>query len=123
MKKKILIVDDDVIIHDTLTAVLSSDLFEIIHAFDGQGIINKIENEQPDLIILDIMMPIGDGRDICRDIRKNPKTKKIKILMLSARRAHHERVTGLELGADDYITKPFPPEILANKITSMCGIL
>jgi len=122
MKKKIFIVDDDIIIHETITAVLSSDEFEIIHAFDGQDIVERIENEQPDLIILDIMMPIRDGRDICRDIRKNPKTKKIKILMLSARSEQLERIHGLNFGADKYFRKPFNPEILGNKIKSMCEI-
>ncbi len=122
MKKKIFIVDDDNIIHETITAVLSTDEFEIKHAYNGQDIIERIEIEQPDLIILDIMMPIGDGRDICRDIRKNPKTKKIKILMLSAKREHFERILGLEIGADDYLTKPFDPILLPNKIKRMCGI-
>jgi DNA-binding response OmpR family regulator len=69
------------------------------------------------------MMPIRDGRDICRDIRENPKTKNIKILMLSAKSAHHEKITGLEAGADDYITKPFLPELIANKISAMCGLI
>jgi len=123
MKKKIFIVDDDILIHETFTAVLSSDEFEIIHAYDGQDIIERIENEQPDLIILDIIMPIGDGRDICRDIRKNPKTNKLKILMLSAKSDQNDRIVGLEVGADDYITKPFSPELLAHKIKHNCGIM
>lgn len=122
MKKKVIIVDDDIIIHDTFTAILSSDEFEIIHAFDGQDVVERIKTEQPDLIILDIMMPIGDGRDICREVRMNPKTRKIKILMLSAKSEHFERILGFELGADEYITKPFNPLLLASKIKSMCGI-
>jgi DNA-binding response OmpR family regulator len=85
--------------------------------------VERIENKQPDLIVLDIMMPIGDGRDICRDIKENPETKKIKILMLSAKSAHHERIQGFEIGADEYITKPFHPLLLANKIKSMCGLI
>lgn len=121
-KKKILIVDDDTIIHESISAVLSTDEFEIIHAYDGDNILVRIKNEQPDLIILDIMMPVGDGRDICRDIRANPETKKLKILMLSARKEHHERILGLELGADDYITKPFNPVFMGNKIRSLCGV-
>jgi len=120
VKKKIFIVDDDVIIHETFNAALSSEEFEIIHAYDGQDVIERIENERPDLIILDIMLPIGDGRDICRDIRENPKTKNIKILMLSAKSKHHERIQGLEIGADDYVTKPINPLLLVNKIRRMC---
>jgi DNA-binding response OmpR family regulator len=123
LKKKIFIVDDDIILHEAITAYLSSDEFEIIHAYDGgHDILERIENEQPDLIILDIMMPIGDGRDICRDVKKNPKTKNIKILMLSAKSEHYERILGLELGADEYITKPIDQSLLPNRIKRMCGM-
>jgi DNA-binding response OmpR family regulator len=122
IKIKIFIVDDDMAIHDLITAVLPSDDFEIINFYDGEDIIERIENEQPNLIILDIMMPLADGRDICRDIRKNPKMNKVKILMLSAKCEAHERITGLNLGADEYIVKPFNPELLRKKIKSMCGI-
>jgi len=66
------------------------------------------------------MMPKKDGRDICRDLKKNPKTKHIKILMLSARDQQFDRVLGLELEADDYKTKPFSPDYLARKIKKMC---
>ena len=121
-RKKVFIVDDDTIIHESIAAVLSTEEFEIIHAYDGHDILARIKNEQPDIIILDIVMPLGDGRDICRDIRANPETKKIKILMLSAKKEHHERILGLELGADDYITKPFNPVFIANKIKRMCGV-
>jgi DNA-binding response OmpR family regulator len=68
------------------------------------------------------MMPIGDGRDICRDVKKNPKTKNIKILMLSAKSEHYERILGLELGADEYITKPIDHSLLPNRIKTMCGM-
>ena len=121
-KKKIFIIDDDIEIHKLITAFLSSNEFEILHAYDGQDIVVRIENEQPDLIILDIMMPVRDGRDICKDIRENPKTKKITILMMSAKSEHHDMITGFKLGADDYITKPFYPELLSNKIKFLCGI-
>ena len=122
MKKKLFIVDDDVRIHKLIMAVIPSDEFEIIQAFDGQGVVERIESEQPDLVILDIMMPVGDGRDICDNIKKNPETKDIKILMLSAKDEHHERIQGLGIGADEYITKPFNAPLLANKIKAMCGI-
>lgn len=121
-KKKVFIVDDDTIIHESIEAALLTEEFELIHAYDGHDILERIKNEQPDIIILDIVMPLGDGRDICRDIRANPETKKIKILMLSAKKEHHERILGLELGADDYITKPFNPVFIANKIKRMCGV-
>lgn len=122
MKKKIFIVDDDITIHEALTAFLSSGEFEIIHAYDGQDVVERIKNEQPDLVILDIMMPIRDGRDICRDIRANPETKDVTILMLSARAEQFDRIEGLKAGADDYIAKPFSPVLMENKIKKMCGM-
>jgi len=104
-KKKILIADDDNHVHEMLTVVLSSDEFEIMHAYDGQETVERVDEELPDLVVLDIMMPIKDGRDICRDLKKNPKTKDIKILMLSAKDEQFDRIVGLEVGADDYEMK------------------
>ena len=118
-KKKILIADDEILVHEMITIVLSSNEFEIIHAYDGRETVECIDNEQPDLVVLDIMMPIKDGRDICRDLKLNPKTKDIKILMLSAKDAQFDRITGLELGADDYMTKPFTANHLASQIKKM----
>ena len=117
-KKKILIADDETQVHELLTAILSSD-FELIHAYDGQETEEQINKEQPDLVVLDIVMPIKDGRDICRDLKKNPKTKDIKVLMLSGKDEQFDRVLGLELGADDYVTKPFSPRHLASNIKKM----
>jgi len=118
-KKKILITDDETYVHEVLTAVLSSNEFDIIHAYDGQETLERVDNEQPDLVVLDIMMPIKDGRDICRDLKKNPRTKDIKILMLSGKDEQLERIVGLESGADDYIAKPFSPSYLARRIKKM----
>jgi len=103
-----------------LTVVLSADEFEIRHAYDGQETVERVDNELPDLVVLDIMMPKKDGRDICRDLKKNPKTKDIKILMLSAKDEQFDRIVGLEVGADDYEIKPFSPDHLARKIKRMC---
>ena len=80
--KKVFIIDDDNLIHDAITAVLSSDEFEIFHLYDGNGAIKLIEYIQPELVILDILMPIRDGRDLCRDLKENLKTKNIKIQSL-----------------------------------------
>ena len=118
-KKKILIADDDTYVHELLTAVLSSNEFDIIHAYDGQETLERVDNEQPDLVVLDIMMPIKDGRDICRDLKKNPRTKDIKILMLSGKDEQLDRIAGFESGADDYIAKPFSPSHVARRIKKM----
>ena len=102
-----------------LTAVLSSNEFDIIHAYDGQETVERVDNEQPDLIVLDIMMPIKDGRDICQDLKKNPRTKDIKILMLSGKDEQLDRIVGFESGADGYIAKPFSPSHVARRIQKM----
>ncbi len=121
-KIKILIADDDITIHESITAALSADEFEVINAYDGQEALEFVDKEQPDLVVLDIMMPVKDGRDVCKDLKNNPKTSNIKVLMLSARDEHFERMLGLQLGADDYETKPFFPPSLATKIKRMCGV-
>ena len=118
-KKKILIADDETYVHEVLTAVLSSNEFDIIHAHDGQETLERVNNEQPDLVVLDIMMPIKDGRDICRDLKKNPRTKEIKILMLSGKNEQIDRIVGFESGADDYIAKPFSSSHVARRIKRM----
>ena len=125
IKKKIIIVDDDQIIHETFTAVLSPEQFNLIHVFDCQGVVDLINKEQPDLVILDIMMPNGDGRDICKEIKKNQKNqnnKVINVMMLSAKSEQFDRIIGVEIGADEYITKPFNPILLTQDIKRMCGI-
>jgi DNA-binding response OmpR family regulator len=73
----------------------------------------------PDFIVLDIMMPIKDGRDICQDLKKNSRTKDIKILMLSGKDKQLDRIVGFESGADDYIAKPFSPSHVARRIKKM----
>ena len=118
-KKKILVADDDPQIHGLLTRVLSSDEFEIIHAYDGQETVERVNDEVPDLVVLDIMMPLKDGRDICQELKKNPETKDIMVLILSAKDQQLDRVLGLDLGADDYVTKPFSPNHVARKIRKM----
>jgi len=119
-KKKILIADDDAHVHEMLAVVLSSDEFEIIHAYDGLETVERVFADRPDLVVLDVMMPKKDGRDICRELKANPRTKDIRVLMLSAKDEQFDRTLGLEVGADDYETKPFSPDHLARKIKRMC---
>jgi len=118
-RKKILIADDDFYVHELLTHVLYTSEFEIIHAYDGTETLESVASDKPDLIVLDIIMPRGDGRDICRDLRSYPHTKNILILMLSAKAEQYERVHGLEVGADDYIVKPFSPIHVLHQIRRM----
>ncbi len=106
-KKKLLIADDNESIHDILRRVFSSDEYDIVHAYDGEEALKLAEEQQPNLILLDVLMPRVDGRDVCRKLRNNPKTRDIKIIMMTAKGAQHDRILGLQLGADDYIPKPF----------------
>jgi len=118
-KNKILIADDDVSVHSFLKDIISFYGFDVIHSYDGQETVECINKEQPDLVVLDIMMPFKDGRDICRDLKKNPKTQNIKILMLSGKSEQSDRIAGLEMGADDYMIKPFSPDHLVSKIKKL----
>jgi two-component system, OmpR family, response regulator VicR len=111
MSKKILIVDDEKNIVDILKFNLNKEGYETIEAFDGEQGINLALNENPDLILLDVMLPKADGFEVCTRIRKTLSTP---ILMLTAKEEEVDKVLGLELGADDYITKPFSTrELLA----------
>ena len=102
--KKILIVDDEKPISDIIKFNLTKEGYETVSAFDGREAITKFEEENPDLIILDLMLPELDGLEVAKEVRK---TSHIPIIMLSAKDSEFDKVIGLEIGADDYVTKPF----------------
>lgn len=104
MPEKILVVDDERPIAEILKYNLEKEGFEVVMGFDGHEALDLVAREQPDLIILDIMLPKKDGFTVCREIRS---TRQVPIIMLSARETEIDKVLGLELGADDYVTKPF----------------
>lgn len=104
MAQKILVVDDEQPIADILKFNLEKEGYEVIVANDGDTAIELALSENPDLILLDIMLPNKDGNEVCREIRK---TKTMPIIMLTAKDSEIDKVLGLELGADDYVTKPF----------------
>ena len=111
MGKKILVVDDEKPIADILKFNLEKEGFEIVMAHDGDEAIEKANEEQPDMVLLDIMLPGKDGLEVCREIRKSSE---MPIIMLTAKDSEIDKVLGLELGADDYVTKPFSTrELLA----------
>ncbi len=118
-KNKVLIADDNERIHSLITDSLSSDQFDIIHAYDGKETLRLVEEQLPDLIILDIMMPLIDGRDICKKLKSEPVTKNIKIIMLTGKVEQHDRLVGFELGADEYIPKPCSIDYLGRKIKAL----
>ena len=102
--KKILIIDDEKPISDIIQFNLNKEGYETITAFDGREALKKFEEESPDLIILDLMLPELDGLEVAKEVRK---TSHIPIIMLSAKDSEFDKVIGLEIGADDYVTKPF----------------
>ncbi len=104
MSKKILVVDDEMPIAEILKYNLEEEGFRVILAFNGEEALQKVALENPDLVILDIMMPLKDGYTACREIRARSH---IPIIMVTAKEDEVDKVLGLELGADDYVTKPF----------------
>ncbi len=104
MTEKILVVDDEKPIVEILKYNLEKEGYEVVTAYDGDAAIKMVEAEHPDLIVLDIMLPIKDGLTVCREIRLHHD---IPIIMLTAKEMEVDKVLGLELGADDYVTKPF----------------
>ncbi|HER0318770.1 TPA: response regulator transcription factor [Streptococcus pyogenes] len=102
--KKILIVDDEKPISDIIKFNLTKEGYDIVTAFDGREAVTIFEEEKPDLIILDLMLPELDGLEVAKEIRK---TSHAPIIMLSAKDSEFDKVIGLEIGADDYVTKPF----------------
>ena len=118
MDKTILIVDDEKNIVDILSFNLKKEGYGIIAAYDGENALRLAQEENPDLILLDVMLPVMDGFKVCREIRKTNDTT--PIIMLTAREEETNKVFGLELGADDYITKPFSiREVLARVKTNI----
>lgn len=111
MSQKVLVVEDDINIAELLRLYLQKDGFEVSHAADGGKAVEMAKEIQPDLVLLDIMLPVMDGWQVCRELRK---TMKMPIIMLTAKGETEDKVSGLEMGADDYIVKPLEmPEVIA----------
>src|SRR5512139_814861 len=113
MSQKILVVDDELDIVKVVRAYLEQSGFRVITASDGQQALAIFRHEQPDLIVLDLMLPEMDGLDVCRAIRRESN---VPIIMLTARVEETDKLIGLEIGADDYITKPFSPRELVARV-------
>ncbi len=119
MKPKILIVDDESDALEILGFKLREAGFNPIFAKDGTRAIAAARDEKPDLMVLDLMLPEVDGLEVCKILRRDANTAKMPIIMLTARAAEMDRVVGLELGADDYVTKPFSPRELVLRIRKL----
>ncbi len=119
MKKKILIVEDEQDIADLIHFNIFKAGFDANLAMNGNEAIEKARELNPDLVILDLMIPNISGFEVCSILKENPKTKKIPIIILTARGAEEDVVKGLEAGADDYMTKPFSPKILLARVNAV----
>ena len=115
-KEKILVVDDEEDILRLVSFNLSREGYAVVSASSGEQALAAAMSEEPGLILLDIMLPGVDGLDVCRMLKVTPATKAIPIIMLSAKGEESDIVAGLELGADDYITKPFSPSVLIARV-------
>ena len=118
-KKKVLVVEDEPDIRELVRYNLEQAGFRVVEADDGEAALQQVKREQPALVILDLMLPHGDGLEICRILRGTPETAATPIVMLTAKAAEVDRVLGLEFGADDYITKPFSPRELVARVRAV----
>ena len=115
----ILIVEDEKDILDLVEYHLRQAGFSVISALDGSSGLEQARRKHPALVILDLMLPGMDGKDVCRSLKSNPLTRLIPVLMLTARAEEVDRIIGLELGADDYVTKPFSPRELVLRVRAI----
>lgn len=119
MAKNILLIEDDQDIAELLRHYLGKESFFLKHTADGFSGLKQAQAENFDLIILDIMLPEMDGLEVCKGLRADPKTASVPIIMLTAKTEEMDKVVGLELGADDYITKPFSPRELLARVKAV----
>jgi DNA-binding response OmpR family regulator len=117
--EKILVVDDEVQLVDLMKMRLEANGYEVIAAYDGQQALDKAKAQNPDLIVLDLMLPKMDGYKVCRLLKFDEKYKHIPIIMFTARAQDTDKKIGFEVGADAYIIKPFEPQVLLGKIKEL----
>ncbi len=116
---KILVVDDEKNIVEAIVYNLQKSGFRTLIANDGKRALELAQREVPDLITLDVMLPEMDGWEVCRNLRQDPRTRRIPVIMLTVKNDETDKVVGLELGADDYMTKPFSPKELVARVKAI----
>ncbi len=121
MTKKVLICDDEPYIIESLSYVVKREGFEVITAEDGEDALNKAKTLNPDLMFLDVMMPKKTGFEVCEQLKKDESTKGIYIIILTARGEESDEKRGREVGADEYITKPFSPRKVSARLHEILG--
>jgi len=118
---RILAVDDEPHILKLVAFSLKSHGYDVLEASDGLSAIGVAQAEKPDLILLDVMMPVLDGYEACRRLKEDPATKDIPVVMLTAKAQVKEQQTGLDSGATDYVCKPFTPKDLVAQVQAILG--
>ena len=119
MVRRILVVDDDRKIVRLVRTYLERSGYQVLVAYDGESALHILRRERPDLVILDLMLPDRDGRDVTRVVRGDASLASMPIIMLTARVEDQDKIVGLELGADDYVTKPFNPGELISRVRAV----
>lgn len=121
MPKKIMVVDDEPYIARVIKFKLEQEGYTVISANDGQSGLQKIKDEKPDMVLLDVMMPGLSGYEVCQKIKEDAELAGIPVVILTAKGQERDREQGLTMGASDYITKPFSPNRLLELVKSMIG--
>ena len=121
ISKKILIIEDDPSFSRAINHIIEKEGYDVVSASNGMTGMRMAKEENPDLLILDVMLPGLDGFEICSRLRNDPETATLPIVMLSAKGQEADKTTGLKVGANEYLTKPVDRELLLGKITSLLG--
>ena len=121
MAKKVVVAEDDLPIADLLSFILRREGYEVYIAYDGGEALESIEKNLPDLVLLDIMMPVMDGWEVLKKVKEDDKLKNIPVIMLTAKGQEWDIVKGFELGSEDYVVKPFSPSELLVRIKKRLG--
>jgi two-component system phosphate regulon response regulator PhoB len=119
IKRRVLVVDDDPRLRQLIGTTLGSTDFDLLQAVDGEEALAIAREQRPELVLLDLKMPRLDGFEVCRQLKEEPLTAGIKVVILSASGAEADRVRGRAAGADDYFVKPFSPVQLLNKVYAL----
>jgi two-component system phosphate regulon response regulator PhoB len=118
-KTKVLVIEDDRSLSEVLTYNLKQAGYEVLTASDGQDGLLQAQIKSPDLVVLDVMLPVIDGHDVCRRLRADQSTRDLPIIMLTAKSEETDELIGFTLGADDYVTKPFSVKVLLERIKAL----
>jgi two-component system, OmpR family, phosphate regulon response regulator PhoB len=118
-KTKVLVIEDDRALAEVLSYNLKASGYEVLVATDGQDGLLQAQIKSPDIVILDLMLPVIDGLDVCRRLRADASTKELLIVMLTAKAEESDELIGFSLGADDYVTKPFSVKVLLERIKAL----